>query len=101
MVKRSVIMAVLVFCAGCVTDNYVTADEAQTRINAAYAAKLDQCGQNNADFFLFVINDVQEPDVRLCEAELLSAACPIKSMPASCFLLFFKKAPGSDIESRY
>lgn len=80
-------------------DNVVPAWDAQVRVNLAYAAKTDQCKQAPA-FFLFVPFDVQEPDVRLCENELLAAACPLNQLPLSCALLFFKKAPKPDLDGR-
>ncbi len=80
-------------------DNVVPSWDAQVRVNLSYAAKTDQCKQTPT-FFLFVPFDVQEPDVRLCENELLAAPCPLNIMPASCALLFFKKAPKPDIDDR-
>lgn len=90
----------LAVCAGCGrADNVTPAWDAQVRVNLAYAAKTDQCKQAPA-FFLFVPFDVQEPDVRLCENELLSAACPLNQLPLSCAILFFKKAPKPDLDNR-
>lgn len=93
-------LVALVFGLACGrADNVVPAWDAQVRVNLAYAAKTEQCKQTPA-FFLFVPFDVQEPDVRLCENELLAAACPLNQLPLSCALLFFKKAPKPDLDDR-
>ncbi|MCR9142488.1 MAG: hypothetical protein NXI24_09570 [bacterium] len=93
----------IVFCALYLqcsqSDNVIRAWDAQVRVNAAYFAKIEQCNQP-AGLLLLVPNDVQEPDVRLCEGEILAAACPIASIPPSCFLLFFKSAPNPDVDKK-
>lgn len=81
------------------TDNVIRAWDAQVRVNASYFAKIEQCNQPAGLLFL-VPNDVQEPEVQLCEGEILAAACPIERIPPSCFLLFFKKAPASDVDKK-
>lgn len=90
--------ALLASIAGCSqADNVVPAWDAQVRVNLAYEVKLDQCDQGRT-FLLLVPFDVQDPDVRLCENELLAAECPVESIPASCALLFFKQAPQPDVD---
>jgi len=93
-------LAALHLVPGCVVDDVVDAWTAQTRVNAAYFAKLQQCEQSTPFFLLFVPNDVQESDVRLCEAEILAAACPAEIIPASCILLAFRKAEKTESPGR-
>ncbi|MEQ9364369.1 MAG: hypothetical protein RIF32_09010 [Leptospirales bacterium] len=81
------------------TDNVIRAWDAQIRINASYFAKIEQCGQP-AGLLLLVPHDVQEPDVALCEGEILAAACPVVRIPPSCILLYFKPAPRSDVDKK-
>lgn len=87
----------LLFFAGCVTDNYVDRYDAQRRVNQALSSKYKQCGQT-VTLLVPVPFDEQEGDVRNCEAEILAAACPLRNMPPSCFLLLLKKSPHEDID---
>ena len=81
----------LVLLSACVADDLVDAWTAQSRVNAAYFAKLQQCAQTEPFFLLFVPFDVKEADVRACEAETLASGCPLTRLPASCALLMFKR----------
>ncbi|MBI3396422.1 MAG: hypothetical protein HY042_11345 [Spirochaetia bacterium] len=81
----------------CLSDNVVAAHDAEIRINAAYKYRLEQC-KANPSFPIFIPFDIQEPLVNECEAEILSAACPIAKMPAGCVYLYFKKAPHDDLD---
>lgn len=86
--------------AGCSqSDNVTRAWDAQIRVNAAYFAKAEQCGQGTG-LLILVPNDVQEPDVALCEGELLASPCPLTVIPPSCFLLLFKSAPQPDVDKK-
>ncbi|MCE9597905.1 MAG: hypothetical protein K8S54_08045 [Spirochaetia bacterium] len=81
----------------CATDNTVDSYDGQRRINAAMAAKYKQCNQP-VSMLILVPFDEQEPDIKNCENEILSAACPFTRMPASCFLLLIKKSPKGDVD---
>ena len=91
------LLAGLALCSR--TDNVIRAWDAQVHINAAYFAKIEQCEQPPG-LLLLVPHDVQEPDVQLCEGELLASACPIATIPPSCFILYFKPAPAPDVDQK-
>lgn len=77
------------------SDRATPAWTAQQRINAAYQVKVDQC-DSDPGLWLPVPHDVREEDVRLCEGELLAAACPLSRIPAGCLVMVLKPPPPPD-----
>ncbi len=100
-VRRTIVLvlSVLLFAYCSRTDNVLRAWDAQLRVNAAFQAKLLACEQAQP-FLIFVPYDVQEPDVLLCEGEILATPCPVERMPTACFVLLFKTAPNPDIDQK-
>ncbi|MBX7059288.1 MAG: hypothetical protein K1X75_14580 [Leptospirales bacterium] len=100
--RKAIPFALLLTALSCVTncnqsDRTTPAWTAQTRINAAYQVKVDQC-DSDPGLWLIVPHDVREEDVQLCVAELLAAACPLRGTPAGCLYMLLKPAPAPDTD---